>query len=169
MMPILAYIDPRPFLFVIGMPLFIGLTLLGCWLTGKKFRKGKVSLLAALFFTALFAFFLTGIGPFVDQKETRQYLMTWEIKPNQASRNNESEVVLSFVDYPGHYVGIYSNEVADHLRHRGEPRVSVLFEITSDYGKVRGTREIEIAGLRDWKSVDGYSAATGSPARSPWD
>jgi hypothetical protein len=168
-MILLAYIDTRPFLFVIGLPLFIGLALLGCWLTGRPFGKGKVSLMAALIFTALFTFFLTGFGPFVDQKETRQYLMTFEIKPGSASGMTESEVVLSFVNFPDYYIGHYSDELAAHLRKQADTRVIVLAEITSDYGKVRGTREVEIAGLRGWKSQDGYSGAKGSPERSPWD
>jgi len=168
-MIVLAYIDTRPFLFVIGLPLFICLALLGCWLTARPFRKRSVSLVSALLFTALFTFFLTGFGPFVDQKETRSYQMTWEIKPGPAGGTTESEVVLSFVDFPGYYVGHFSDELAAHLRKQDETRVTALVEITSDYGKVRGTREMEIAGLRGWRSQDGYSGANGSPGRSPWN
>jgi hypothetical protein len=168
-MIVLAYIDPSPFLFVIGLLLFIGLALLGCRLTARQFKKRSVSLASALLFTALFTFFLTGFGPFIDQKDTRQYQMTWEIKPGPVGGTTESEVVLSFVEFPGYYVGHFSDELATHLRKQGETRGTALVEITSDYGKVRGTREIEIAGLRGWESQDGYSGANGSPGRAPWN
>ena len=169
---LLAYIDTRPFFFGIGLPLFIGLALLCCWLTGRTFKKRSVSLVAALLFTALFTFFLTGFGPFVDQKETRSLQMTWEVKPGPDSGTTESEVVLAFVDFPGYHVGHFSDELAAHLRKQGKSKVTVLVETTSDYGKIRGTREIEIEGLRGWKSQNGYSGYSGandSPERSPWN
>ncbi len=168
MMP-LAYIDVRPLLFIGGLSFFIGLALLLCWLAKAKFQKRKVAILSALLFTALFTLFLTSVGPFVDQKETREYMMTWEIKPSPSTGMKESEVVLSFVDFPGHYIGEYSDELAAYLRENGEPDVKVLFEVTSDYGKVRGFNETEIAGLRSWKSEWSYAGSSGSPSKSPWE
>jgi hypothetical protein len=168
-MTFLAYIDVRPFLFMGGLSLFTGLCLLVCGFVKADFNKWKVALFSALIFTALFALFLTGVGPFVDQKQTREYWMTWEIKPVPSNAMKESEVALSFVDFPGHSIVEYSDELATHLRQRGERKVKVIFEVTSDYGKVRGFHGTEIAGLRDWKSEWGYSGASGSPKASPWD
>ena len=71
-MILLGYIDVRPFLFVGGLPLFIGLSLFICWQTKTKFKKANVALISALLFTGLFTLLWTGIGPFIDEKETRE-------------------------------------------------------------------------------------------------
>lgn len=168
-MTLLAFFDIRPFLFVGALPLFIGLSLLACWLAKTGFKKWKVSLWSALIFSALFTLLLTGVGPFVDQKQTREYSMTWEIKPAPSNGMKESEVVLSFVDFPGCYIGVYSDVLATHLRQQGDRKVKVVFEVTSDYGKARGFQVSEIAGLREWKPEWGYSGASGSQKKSPWD
>jgi len=120
MIPI-AYIDVRPFIFVGGLPLFIGITLLAVWLLGLKWKKGKVSLISSLIFTGLFTLFLTGIGPFVDQKEIREYEMTWSIAQTPSTRGmKEAEVILRFVEFPQHAIGDYSDELAAFLREGGK-------------------------------------------------
>jgi hypothetical protein len=81
----------------------------------------------------------------------------------------ESEVVLTFVDFPGHHIGKYSDELAQYLREKGEEKVKVVFEVSSDYGKVRGVHETDIGGLRHWRSESGYATSSGSPKESPWD
>ena len=168
-MTLLAYIDVRPFLFIGGLPLIIGIALLVCWLAKVRIKKGTVALVSALVFVLLFTLFATGIAPFVDQKETREYMMTCEIEPRPSKGMKQSEIVLTFVDFPGHYIGEYSDELAAHLRDKAGLAVKVVFEVTSDYGKVRGFHETEIGGLSDWESEWGYAGSTGSPKRSPWD
>jgi predicted PurR-regulated permease PerM len=168
-MTLLAYIDVRPFLFIGGLPLFVGLSLLVCWLAKAKFKTSNVVLSSVLLFTLLFAFLLTGVGPFINQKEIREYMMTWEIKPHPSNGMKESEVVLTFVDFPDHYIGEYSDQLATHLRDKGDQPVKVIFGVTSDYGKVRAFHETEIAGLRKWKSEWGYVGSSGSPGKSPWN
>lgn len=166
---LLAYIDLRPALFIGGLPLFIGLCLLLFRLAKTESRKGNVVIASGMLFTALFTFFLTGVGPFIGQEETREYMMTWDIKPSPSGETKESEVVLSFVDFPGHYIGVYSEELATYLRDKGDPRAKAVLLVTSDYGRVRGFHETEIAGLREWKSAGGYAGTAGSPSRSPWE
>lgn len=168
-MNLLAYIDVRPLLFLAGLPLFIVLTISVCKLIGAKVNRGRAALISSLVFTGLFAFFVTGFGPFVDQKESREYLMTWEIKPPPSEDVSESEVVFSFVDYPDHYFAEYSDELAAHLRSTGQAEVKVVFEVTSDYGKVRGYSQKEIAGLKNWGTAGGYGGSRGDPRQSPWD
>jgi hypothetical protein len=168
-MTLLGYIDVRPLLFVGGLPLSIGLALLVCWLAKSRLKMASVAFVSALAFTVLFSIFLTGLGPFIDQKETRTHMMTWEIKTGPANSMKQSEVVLSFVDFPGHYIGEYSDELAAYLRTRGEQPVKVAFEVASDYGRVRGFRQTEIAGLRDWESEWSFAGSTGSPSKSPWE
>jgi hypothetical protein len=168
-MRLLAYIDIRPFFFIGGLPLFVGLSLLVCRAAKTKLKKAKVAFLSAILFTGFFTLFLTGFGPFVDQKETRDYLMTWEIRPNPSNGMKESEIVLRFVDFPGHFIGNHSDELASHLRESGQQPVKVVFKVTSDYGRVRGFHATEIAGLREWKSEWGYSGSSGVLSKSPWD
>jgi len=48
-------------------------------------------------------------------------------------------------------------------------KVKVVFEVTLDYGKVRGFHETEIAGLKTWQWIDGSGGSSGLPERSPWD
>lgn len=168
-MTLLAYVDVRPFLFVVGLPLFVALCLLVCWWAGARFKKSNVVLISSLVFSGIFLFALTGLGPFVDRKEIREHWMAWEIRPTPSQGMKEPEVVLSFVDFPGHFLGEYSAELANHLIDHGEQPVKVIFAVTSDYGRVRGFRVVEIAGLREWKSQWGYAGVTDSPQGSPWD
>lgn len=166
----LAYIDVRPFLFVGGLPLFIGIVLLAVWLLGLKWKKRKVSLISSLVFTGLFTLFLTGFGPFVDQKETREYEMTWSIAQTPSTRGmKEAEVVFRFVEFPQHSIGEYSDELAAYLQKNAEETVTAKFRVTYDYGKVRGYSVLEIAGLSGWKSEWGYGSVSGSPEDSPWN
>lgn len=74
---ILAYIDLRPSLFVIGFPVVISLALLGCWIAKARIVKWKAVLFSTATSAALFGFFL--YGPFIDEIETREHIMTWEI------------------------------------------------------------------------------------------
>jgi|TARA_B110000914_G_C15493970_1_gene462194 hypothetical protein len=165
----LAYFDIRPFLFVGGLPLFIGIVLLARWMLGLKWKKGKVSLNSSLVFTALFALFLTGFGPFVDQKEIKEFEMTWTIAPTPSNGMKEAEVILKFAEFPQYSVGSYSDELAAFLRERGNEKVKAKFRVTSDYGKVRGYNLEEVDGLRGWKSEWGYGSVSGSPESSPWN
>ena len=167
-MTLFAYIDIRPWLFIGCLPLFIGISLLICRAAKTNIRKSNVALISALIFTVLFTLFLTGVGPFIAKKEIREHMMIWEIRPSQSGGMKQSEVVLSFIEFPGYYLCEYSDELAVHLREKGEQQVKVVFEVTSDYGRVRGFHEIEIAGLREWDSEGGYAGSSGSPARSPW-
>ncbi len=168
-MTVLAYIDVRPFLFLAGLPIFILFTILGCRLLRSTVSKGKAAFISSLVFAGRFGFFLTGFGPFVDQISTREYLMTWEIKPPPTHGTQESEVILSFVDFPNHYIGRYSDELAEHLRATGKEQVKAVFEVVTDYGKVRGFSETEIAGLKSWRSDGGFAGSRGEPSESPWD
>ena len=165
---IIAYIDIRPFLFAIGLLVVISLTIIGCWIANAKIAKWRVTLLATATFAGLFGFLF--YGPFIGQTEKREHIMTWAIvEPTSTNGINESKVVLTFVKFPNFFIGGYSDEVAAHLKKNGEDKVSVIFEITSDYGKFRGYRVTEIAGLKSWRWIDSFSGVSGAPKKSPWD
>lgn len=168
-MPCLAFIDLRPLLFVGGLPLFVGLGWLACRVAGTGLKKRQVVLFSAPLYVLLFMLFFTGYGPFVDQKAVREHRMTWEVKPPGSGDLKQAEVVLSFVDFPGHFIGEHSDELAAHLRAKGEPQVKVVFELSSDFGKVRSIQVAEVGGLRGWKSAWGYVGSSGNAADSPWD
>lgn len=108
----LAYINVRPFLFVGGRPLFVGIVLLASCLIGPQWQKGPVSLISALIFTGLFTLFLIGFGPFAGKEEIREYEMVWSIEPSSSDGMKESQVVLSFEEFPHYAVGEYSDELA---------------------------------------------------------
>lgn len=168
-MTLLAYIDLRPLLFLAGLPIFILFTILGCRMTRSTIGKGKAACISSVVFTGLFGFFLTGLGPFVDQISAREYVMTWEIKPPPTHGTQESEVILSFADFPNCFIGEYSDALAEHLRANEEEQVKVVFEVITDYGKVRGFSVTEIAGLKSWRSDGGFAGSKGEPSESPWD
>lgn len=158
-----------PYFFILGIPLFVGVSLLLIRWAEIKISKCKAMILSSLVYGALFTIFLTGFGPFLDQKKIRDYKMTWEIKPSELKGIKESEVVLSFVDFPGNVVGEYSDVLAAYLREKNQRVVDVVFLVTYDYGKVRGFSVVEIEGLREWKSVWGYSGLRGDVKGSPWE
>ena len=94
--------------------------------------------------------------------------MTWKIDSNDKNGDN-SLVELSFVDFPGHYIGEYSNQLADHLKKAGNAEVVAVFEITRDaFGNVSYSVR-EIAGLKQWAASFSYGGTSGSPERSPFE
>ena len=103
-------------------------------------------------------------------------MMSWEIKSpqlhgeaNQGTQINVPEVTFSFIDFPEHFIGYHSHELADHLKKNGKEEIKALIEITSDYGKVRGYSVLEIAGAKSWPNGWSFGGSSGSPQRSPWD
>ncbi|MDB4737857.1 hypothetical protein OAF75_03365 [Verrucomicrobiales bacterium] len=171
---ILAWIDTRPFLFVLGIPIVILLTFLGCAIVKSRVRRWKASAGTLILYVLLFAFFL--YGPFIGQTKTREYMMSWEIKPphlhgeaNQGTQIKVPEVIFSFIEFPEHFIGYHSIELADHLKTNGKDEVKALIEITSDYGKVRGYSVLEIVGAKSWPNEGIFGGSSGSPQRSPWD
>lgn len=168
-MTLCAYIDVRPWLFLVGLPIFIALTVLGCRLARARLSAIRAGIVSALAFIGLFTVFLTDYGPFLGETERREYLMTWEIRSPQSDNQKAPEVVLSFVDFPGHHIGEYSEFLADHLETQASDNVNVVFEVTLNYGKVKGFNPIEISGLTHWRSEGSYAGVSGSPSRSPWE
>ena len=165
-MHLAAYIELRPVFFVVGLLVFAGIGLLLRRSARARVRKVTVGLISSLAFIVVFTVFFTGYGPFVGQKKAREFRMTWRINEHPLGGRTQEEVVLFFVGYPGSCLGEYSDELAAHLREKGEDEVKVLFEVTSDYGKVRGFHMTEVAGLARWASESAYSSSSGGP--SPW-
>ncbi len=163
-MPILLF-----FYFMVGLLGFICLSWLVVWWRRSTIDRGSLVFRATLLYTALFVFCCTGLGPFVDRESHRERMMTWDIKPSELKGITEAEVILAYVDAPGHVIGVYSDELAAYLRSRAKQPVKVVFRVRSDYGKVVSIMEIEIDGLREWKSAFGYSGMRGQAKGSAWN
>ena len=104
----------------------------------------------------------------LEQTKTQEFQMTWQIKPEDKNQQN-SLVELSFVDFPGNFIGEYSNQLADHLKQTGKEEVPATFEITRDaLGKV-SYNLTDVAGLKQWKASFAYGGTSGSPERSPFE
>ncbi|HCQ84386.1 MAG TPA: hypothetical protein DIV36_07205, partial [Verrucomicrobiales bacterium] len=163
MNPLLAYIDTRPLIFVAGWLLILLL-----WLGARKIRgyRGPMLLSAVaihLGYGGLFILLATGWGSFVDQKEVRTMPIQWQIReegPTAAGRTgmagiaeentSDPEVILQFVSHPNHRLNMFSKDLASHLQALEQDTISVTFEITRDYGRMRGFSTLDIAGLKQW-------------------
>ncbi|MGB1519964.1 MAG: hypothetical protein ACPHDL_07545 [Limisphaerales bacterium] len=190
MNPLLAYIDTRPLIFVAGWLLVLLL-----WLGARKIRgyRGPMLLSAVaihLGYGGLFILLATGWGPFVDQKEVRTMPMQWQIReesPTEADRISmegmagmaeenvsDPQVILQFVSHPNHRLNMFSKDLASHLQTLEQDTISVTFEITRDYGRMRGFSTLDIAGLKRWDpSQSFYEVSDGGTDESknsdPWD
>ena len=166
MNPLLAYIDTRPLIFVAGWLLVLIL-----WLGARKIRgyRGPMLLSAVaihLGYGGLFILLATGWGPFVDQKEVRTMPMQWQIReesPTEAGtismegmagiteeNASDPQIILQFVSHPNHRLSMFSKDLASHLQALEQDTISVTFEITRDYGRMRGFSTLDIAGLKQW-------------------
>jgi hypothetical protein len=158
----LAFVDLRPWLVLLGLPVGALLALVVALVARRPWRRGRAAALGATGAAVLLLFLL--YGPFVGRtvQETRR--MTWRIERGREGFA-QAEVILGFKDEPGRWVGDFSDQLADHLMRRGEPEVSVVFEWTVDYGMKRGFRLKEVAGLRGWASEWSYAGgpAAGGP------
>ena len=187
MNPLLAYIDTRPLIFVAGWLLVLLL-----WLGARKIRgyRGPMLLSAVaihLGYGGLFILLATGWGPFVDQKEVRTMPMQWQIReesPTEADRISvagmaeenvsDPQVILQFVSHPNHRLNMFSKDLASHLQALQQDTISATFEITRDYGRMRGFSTLDIAGLKQWDTSRSFYEVSGggsdeSENSDPWD
>ena len=166
---ILAYVDGRPILFILGVLVLLLVVYIFCRIKKKKDKFGKIFGLSFCAYVGLFTFFLTEIGPVVGQRDTREFIMPWKLGKEEYSSFDQPHIVLEYKDFPGHRIGHYSQELLDHLEAQGTNEIEVIFSTVSDYGSVRGYSAESIAGLREWSSEFSYGGTSGSPTSSPWD
>lgn len=106
----------------------------------------------------------------VDVERHESFEMTWSYEEGSAQNPQARHIILRFVDYPNHYVGIWSSDLGNYLEKLPSNRVRVVFQVTRDFGKVRGFQEIQIGDLKGWHSSGGHAGRTGdASAPSPWD
>ncbi|MFM1767988.1 MAG: hypothetical protein RJA22_517 [Verrucomicrobiota bacterium] len=150
----LAFIDLRPWVLLGAVPLAALLAVGLAVVARRRWPRVRVAAVAALGTAALLGFLF--YGPWVGQTEEQVRRMTWQVERGREGFA-QAEVILAFVDEPGRMVGEFSDELAAHLARRGEAEVTVVLEVTRDYGQERGFRLKEVAGLRAWRSEWGYS------------
>ena len=166
---ILGYVDVRPILFILGVLVLLLGVYIFCRIKKKKDKFRKIFGLSFCAYVGLFTFFLTEISPFIGQRDTREFIMTWKLVEEENSNYDQPHVRLEYQDFPGHRIGHYSQELLDHLEAQGTNEIEVIFSTVSDYGSVRGYSAESIAGLREWSSEFSYGGTSGSPTSSPWD
>jgi hypothetical protein len=104
-----------------------------------------------------------------ESVETKEYAMTWEVERDQNSKGHNL-VEFEFVDFPGHVIGHFSNDLIKHLEEKGELEVVVKIEITRDvFGEVIGYSESSIAGYDGNASTFAYFGVSGDPPVFPFE
>ncbi|MCE9613960.1 MAG: hypothetical protein K8T26_06755 [Lentisphaerae bacterium] len=164
----IAYIDTRPFIYVLAIPT----VLLASWIIGrlssKRWNTAPIFGVLILLFTAAYGFFM--YGPYVGYTKMRTYAMTWHIGEPSPQFTNDTHVVLTFQEYPGYHIGYYSKALAEHLSSLNTNAVDVLIEMTMDYGKMRGYHEIDIGGFTNTMGAAwSYGGSHGNDSPSPWE
>ena len=104
-----------------------------------------------------------------ESVETKEYAMTWKVDRDQNNKGHNL-VEFEFVDFPGHVIGHFSNDLIKHLEEKGELEVVVKIEITRDaFGEVIGHSESSIAGYDGNASTFAYFGTRGTPTASPFE
>jgi hypothetical protein len=120
------------------------------------------------YFSLIFLSCFGGCSVF-ESVETKEYAMTWEVERDQNSKGHNL-VEFEFVDFPGHVIGHFSNDLIKHLEEKGELEVVVKIEITRDvFGEVIGYSESSIAGYDGNASTFAYFGVSGDPPVSPFE
>lgn len=96
-------------------------------------------------------------GSLVGQSTDRMFSMVWENR-GAANQYEEAEVRLEYVEFPGHYEGVYSDELLHYLSDGQENPVKVTIVLRQNLGKcVSGFYLKQIGDLTSWESKSGYT------------
>ena len=119
-------------------------------------------------FALIFLICMSGCSVF-ESVETKEYAMTWKVDRNQNNKGH-SLVEFEFVDFPGHVIGHFSNDLIKYLEEKSEREVTVKIEIIRDiFGELIGHSESDIAGYDGNASTFSYFGVSGDPPVSPFD
>jgi hypothetical protein len=161
----LAYASLLHFV-LIGNLLLVGIAGAVAALTSGRRRRWAlvitllILILSVVFWGSLFLF--TGV------KREIGFDMTWSYGNPAEHCPQSKHIILRFKCCPNHAVGIYSPDLGDYLETLPSHDVHVVFEITTDFGRMRGFNELQIAGLRSWQTCDSYYSVSGDSEPSPW-
>ena len=128
----LAYIDVRPWILIIAIPLLF----IGAWLFRRLFRPqtGYVTILVLLLFGFLAAYQFVLYGPFIDQHRVIATPAKWTV------RNDLSppKVVFTFSELPFQGIVTGDRDVFAHVNSLKTDTVTMSVELFYDFGRVRG-------------------------------
>jgi hypothetical protein len=92
--------------------------------------------------------------------------MTWSTV--RVSATGEASVELRFVDAPEHFVRVTSDSLLSVLRRTGPTEIEAEFEVTRDYGRVRGFRLVRVDGITDVRMQSAGNRCVGPCEGTPW-
>ena len=111
---------------------------------------------------------LSGCSVF-ETVEIKEFSMTWKVDRDQNNKGHNL-VEFEFVDFPGHVIGHFSNDLIEHLEEQGKKEVIIQLEITRDiFREVIGYSESDIAGYDGNASTFSYFGVSGDPLVSPFE
>jgi hypothetical protein len=157
----LAYVSLVPF-WIAGTILFV---LLVAAVAYQSKSRVAIAIASLVFMTA--AGFWAAFPFVTGAKRIVTHDMQWSYREPAAEYPGADHILLTFADYPGHHIGIYSKDLADYLERLPSNDVQVTFEVVLDFGSTRGFSELQIGELRQWDSQFSYAGSDGSSA-SPW-
>ena len=100
--------------------------------------------------------------------EIKEFSMTWKVDRDQNNKGHNL-VEFEFVDFPGHVIGHFSNDLIDYLEELGKEEVIIQLVITRDiFGEVIGHSDSDIAGYDGNASTFSYYGINGDPPLSPF-
>ncbi|HUG43945.1 MAG TPA: hypothetical protein VMN76_06865 [Acidobacteriota bacterium] len=148
--------------------IWLGGFLMALFITkGYRAAERKTFATPVVFLMYVFSIFVVW-NVFIDQKSSRTFLMTW-VDKGSTNQYRQPEIVLRFVDYPNHSIGIFSSDLKGYLRSYSKSELPVGFEIRSDFWCMRGYNAKRIGDLENWTSAWGYSGSEGADASpNPW-
>ena len=118
-------------------------------------------------FALIFLSCFSGCSVF-ETVETKEYAMRWKVDRDQNNKGHNL-VEFEFVDFPGHVIGHFSNDLIDYLEEQGKKEVIIQLEITRDiFGEVIGHSDFDIAGYDGNASTFSYYGINGDPPLSPF-
>ena len=98
------------------VPLWLAGAFLALWLTKQTWRHSTHNMVGLILVLAGYALSVGLVWhSFFNWEAERTFNMVWSDK-GLDNESQESEIVLQFVDYPQHQIGIYSNELAAYLK-----------------------------------------------------
>lgn len=128
----LAYIDVRPIILVIAIPLL----LICAWICRRyfHFRNSYVAIAALWLFAFLTIYQFILYGPFVDQKRVVHAAATFKVREGGTS----PVVEFLFKELPFGGLRTSDRDILAHVREIKALDVDIAVEITFDFGKPRG-------------------------------